>query len=85
MNGAWPRLAVIGSQSGKLSGTFVNSLYLAGAVVCGAIAWGFVLSFAVKAGARIFSRPSWQVATQALTALVMIYFAVQLVRQLRGT
>ena len=78
--GFW--LAVIGSQSDKLSGTFLNSVFLAGAVVCGALAWGFVLAFAVKLGARIFSRPSWQIATQALTALVMIYFALQLVRRI---
>lgn len=79
--GFW--LAVIGSQSGKLSGSFLNSIFLALAVVCGAIIWGFVLTCAVKLGARIFSRPGWQVGTQALTALVMIYFAIQLVRQLQ--
>lgn len=78
--GFW--LAVIGSQSDKLGGSFLNSVFLAAAVVCGALAWGFVLAFAVKLGARIFSRPSWQVATQALTALVMIYFAARLARQL---
>lgn len=78
--GFW--LAVIGSQSDKLSGTFLNSIFLASAVVCGAFLWTIVLASAVKLGARIFSRPSWQVATQALTAVVMIYFALQLVRRL---
>lgn len=74
--GFW--LAVIGSQSGSAR-TFLDSLFLAIAVVLGAIAWGCVLSLAVKLGARIFARPAWQVATQALTAVVMLYFAVRLV------
>ena len=78
--GFW--LAVIGSQSDRLSGSFFNSLFLAGSVLLGAITWGCVLSIAIKLGARIFSRPSWQIATQALTALVMLYFAAQLVRRL---
>ncbi|HEV3409437.1 MAG TPA: LysE family transporter [Chthoniobacterales bacterium] len=74
--------AVIGSQSDKLGGSFLNSVLLATAVVAGALVWGIVLASAVKFGARIFSRPSWQVATQALTALVMLYFAVQLALRL---
>ena len=78
--GFW--LAVIGSQSDRLSGSFFSSLFLAGSVLLGAITWGFVFSLAIKLGARIFSRPSWQIVTQALTALVMLYFAVQLVRRL---
>ncbi len=79
--GFW--LAVIGSQSGSITGSFTHSLFLAASVVLGAIAWGCVLSIAVHLGARIFSRPAWQVATQALTALVMLYFAARLVLQLR--
>ncbi|MEP6821938.1 MAG: LysE family transporter [Chthoniobacterales bacterium] len=78
--GFW--LAVIGSQSGRLSGTFLSSCFLAGSVLLGAITWGFVLATAVKLGARIFSRPSWQIGTQALTAAVMLYFAVMLVVRL---
>ena len=78
--GFW--LAVIGSQSGRLSGSLLSSLSLAGSVLLGAITWGCVLSIAVKLGARIFSRPSWQIATQALTALLMLYFAAQLLRRL---
>ena len=77
--GFW--LAVVGSQQ-RTSHAFTNSLALAGAVVLGAIAWSLVLCLAVKLGARIFARPSWQILTQALTALVMIYFAVRLVLQL---
>jgi threonine/homoserine/homoserine lactone efflux protein len=78
--GFW--LAVIGSQQ-RTSHTFPSSLVLAGAVVLGAIAWTLVLCLAVRQGARIFARPSWQVITQALTAVVMIYFAVRLALQLR--
>ncbi|MEO5722173.1 MAG: LysE family transporter [Chthoniobacterales bacterium] len=78
--GFW--LAVIGSQSGRLSGSLLSSLLLAGSVLLGAITWGFAFATAIKLGARIFSRPSWQIATQALTALVMLYFAAQLVVRL---
>jgi threonine/homoserine/homoserine lactone efflux protein len=78
--GFW--LAVVGSQQ-RASHAFSNSLALAGSVVLGAIAWSFVLCLAVRQGARIFARPSWQILTQALTAAVMIYFALRLVFQLR--
>jgi threonine/homoserine/homoserine lactone efflux protein len=78
--GFW--LAVIGSQSGQMSGDFSDSVFFAIAVICGALIWGCFLSLMIKLGARIFSRPEWQVATQALTALVMVYFAIRLVRQL---
>ena len=78
--GFW--LAVIGSQTSAMTGTFLNSLVLAVSVVLGALVWGTVLCIAVKLGARIFSRPGWQVATQALTAIVMLYFAARLVIQL---
>ena len=80
--GFW--LAVIGSQSATLSGTFLNSLVLATAVVIGALSFATVLCVGVKLGARIFSRPSWQIGTQVLTALLMFYFAVRLAIQLRG-
>ncbi len=78
--GFW--FAVIGSQQGS-SRTFINSLALAGAVVLGAVTWTLVLCLAVKQGTRIFAHPSWQILTQALTAVVMIYFAVRLGLQLR--
>ena len=78
--GFW--LAIIGSQGAQASGGLAYSLFLAGAVVLGAIAWGCVLCILVKLGARIFSRPSWQIATQALSALVMLYFAGRVVMQL---
>ena len=77
--GFW--FAVIGSQQ-RASHTFISSLALAGAVVLGAVTWSLVLCLAVKQGARIFARPSWQILTQALTAVVMIYFAVRLALQL---
>ena len=79
--GFW--LAVIGSQ--QTSGqnyTIFHSLTLAGAVVSGAIAWTLVLCLAVKQGARIFARPSWQVGSQAVSTAVMLWFAVRLVRQM---
>ena len=77
--GFW--FAVIGSQQ-RTSHTFISSLTLAGAVVLGAVTWTLVLCLAVRQGARIFARPSWQIFTQALTAVVMIFFAVRLALQL---
>lgn len=80
--GFW--FAVIGSQqSGNSVHTFTNSLALACSVVLGAVTWTIVLCVAVKQGARIFARPAWQITTQALTAIVMLVFAVRLVLQLR--
>ena len=73
--GFW--LAVIGSQTVS-NGSLQQSLALAAAVVLGALTWSLVLCIAVKLGARIFSRPEWQILTQALTAIVMIWFAVRL-------
>jgi threonine/homoserine/homoserine lactone efflux protein len=78
--GFW--LAVIGSQQ-RTSHSFLSSLALAGAVVLGAVTWTLVLCVGVRQGARIFARPSWQICTQALTAVVMIYFAARLALQLR--
>lgn len=74
--GFW--LAVIGAQPG-VANSFRESLAVAVSVVLGALAWGAVLCAAIKFGARIFARPEWQIATQALTAAVMIWFAVRLV------
>lgn len=73
--GFW--LAVIGAQP-TLAHDIRQALAFAAAVVLGALIWGVVLCTAVKLGAGIFSRPSWQIATQALTALVMLWFAVRL-------
>jgi threonine/homoserine/homoserine lactone efflux protein len=79
--GFW--LAVIGSQQAMtMPRSFFDSLTLACAVVLGAIVWTIVLCAAVRSGARVFARPSWQVWTQVLTAAVMIYFAVRLAFQL---
>ena len=78
--GFW--LAVAGSRSGATNGTFVSSVVLALAVVVGAFAFACFLCVAVKLGARIFSRPAWQIATQALTAALMLYFAVRRALQL---
>lgn len=76
-------LAVVGSQTALLSGAFVHSIILAASVVLGAVAWTLVLCITVKLGARIFSRPAWQICTQALTAVIMLYFAARLAMQLR--
>jgi threonine/homoserine/homoserine lactone efflux protein len=73
--GFW--LAVIGSQSFGAA-TVQRSLAIAGAVVSGALTWTLVLCVAVKLGARVFSGPEWQILTQALTALVMVWFAIRL-------
>jgi len=73
--GFW--LAVVGSQSIG-AGSIQRSLIIAAAVVFGALTWTLVLCVAVKLGARVFSRPEWQILTQALTCFVMIWFAVRL-------
>jgi hypothetical protein len=52
---------------------------LAVAVVSGAIAWTIVLCTRLKLGARIFAQPAWQIGTQAVSALVMFFFAVRLI------
>lgn len=76
--GFW--FAVVGGQgAAQKQTTFLNSLVLAVAVVSGAIAWTVVLCTALKLGARIFARPAWLIATQALSALVMLFFAARLV------
>ena len=81
--GFW--LAVVGSQQTMATEhSFLHSLAVAGAVVLGAFAWTVVFSTAIRSGARIFARPSWQIWTQALTAAVMLYFAVKLALQLFG-
>ena len=73
--GFW--FAVIGSQATQ-SISLARSLALAGAVVLGAVSWTLVLCVALKLGARIFSRPEWQIMTEALTSAVMLWFAVRL-------
>ena len=70
--GFW--LAVIGSQPAQ-SASVRQSLAIE--VVFGALTWGVVLC-ALKFGAHIFSHPNWQVATEAITAAVMLWFAIRL-------
>ena len=74
--GFW--FAVIGSQTTQIT-DLKRSLMLAGTVVFGAVTWTLVLCTALKLGARIFSRPEWQIATEALTSAVMLWFAARLV------
>lgn len=73
--GFW--LAVIGSQPRPAAGMW-PSLTTAMSVVFGAFTFSVVLCLAVKFGARIFAQPEWQIATQALTTVVMLWFAVRL-------
>src|SRR5437762_2041484 len=73
--GFW--LAVIGSQPAQ-SASVRQSLAIAVAVVLGALTCGVVLCTALKFGAHIFSHPNWQIATEAITAAVMLWFAIRL-------
>jgi L-lysine exporter family protein LysE/ArgO len=76
--GFW--FAVVGGQgSTQTHNSFLGSLTLAAAVVSGAIAWTIVLCTALKMGSRIFARPAWQIGTQAVSALVMLFFAARLI------
>jgi threonine/homoserine/homoserine lactone efflux protein len=76
--GFW--FAVVGGQgAAQTHATFLSSITLAVAVVSGAIAWTIVLCTGLKLGARIFARPAWQIGTQAVSALVMFFFAVRLI------
>ena len=76
--GFW--FAVISGQ-GAAQGTsnLFNSLVLAAAVVSGALSFTLFFCTALRLGARIFARPAWQIATQAISALVMLFFAARLV------
>lgn len=75
--GFW--LAVIGGQQSVASDPSVgNSLAFALCVVLGAVAWTLVFSIAIKQGGKIFARPGWQAATQAITSLLMLFFAGKL-------
>jgi threonine/homoserine/homoserine lactone efflux protein len=73
-------LAVIGQQTG-VALSLVSSLTLAAAVVLGASAWGFFLCTTVRLGAR-FATPRWEIVTNGVTGLLMLYFAVQLIRRM---
>jgi threonine/homoserine/homoserine lactone efflux protein len=74
--GFW--FAVVGSQAMQTAG-LERSIALAGSVVLGALTWTLVLSTALKFGARIFARLEWQIMTEVLTSVVMLWFAVRLV------
>lgn len=80
--GFW--LAVIGGQQSVTHDSSIgNSLAFAGAVVLGAVAWTLVFSVAIRQGGRFFARPTWQAATQAITSLLMLFFAAKLLLTLR--
>jgi threonine/homoserine/homoserine lactone efflux protein len=75
--GFW--LAVIGGQQSVMgNSSFGNSIAFAMSVVLGAVVWTLIFSVAVKQGGRIFARPAWQAATQAITSLLMLFFAGKL-------
>ena len=75
--GFW--LAVIGGQQSVTHNPSAgNSLAFAGSVVLGAVVWTLVFSVALRQGERIFARPAWQAATQAITSLLMLFFAAKL-------
>jgi threonine/homoserine/homoserine lactone efflux protein len=75
--GFW--LAVIGGQQSVMRNPSLgNSLAFAACVVLGAVAWTLVFSVAVRQGGRIFARPAWQATTQAITSLLMLFFAAKL-------
>jgi threonine/homoserine/homoserine lactone efflux protein len=79
--GFW--LAVIGGQRTLVQDpSLANSILLASSVVLGAIAWGLILCACLRLGARFFARPGWQIGTQILSAVVMVWFAIRLAFQL---
>jgi threonine/homoserine/homoserine lactone efflux protein len=79
--GFW--LAVIGGQQTVTrEPSLQNSLGFAAAVVLGAVVWTLIFSIAIKQGARVFARPAWQAATQAITCLLMLFFAARLLLKL---
>jgi threonine/homoserine/homoserine lactone efflux protein len=75
-------LAVIGRQAQARMSVSV-SLVFATAVVVAAMAWGLFLCSAVRLGAR-FATPAWETTTQALTGLLMLFFAGQLAWRFLG-
>jgi L-lysine exporter family protein LysE/ArgO len=81
--GFW--LAVIGGQQSVAQDSSLgNSLAFAGSVVLGAVVWTLVFSVAVKHGGKFFARPAWQAATQAITSLLMLFFAGKLLVTMSG-
>ncbi len=79
--GFW--LAVIGGQQSVTHNPgFTNSLAFALCVVLGAVTWTLVFSLAIRQGGKDFARPSWQAATQAITSLLMLFFAIKLILSL---
>jgi len=69
-------IAVIGQTRGSVR-DFESTLFFAAAVVLGAATWGLILSAAVGGLRRRFEGRRWEIATQLLTGLVMIAFALR--------
>ncbi len=74
-------LAIFGQQGEALG--LERSLVLASGVIVGASLWGLALCTGVRMGAR-FATPMWQVTTQGLTGLLMLYFAGSALWRLAG-
>ncbi len=74
-------LAVIGSQAGGSPLGARDFLLVATGVFLAAAGWTLFVATAVQAGAR-FATPMWHVVTQAVTAVLMLYFAVTTVHKL---
>lgn len=75
-------LGAMGSATGGQM-TFAASMLLAGGVIAGALTWVLCLNTAVALGAR-FASPAWEVATRALTGVLMLCFAALLALRLLG-
>ena len=78
--GFW--FAVIGQQIAEGLKSVQLAIAFAATVVCGALMWVVVLCLSIHLGARFFAKPAWEIWTQAITALVMLYFALRLAYQL---
>jgi threonine/homoserine/homoserine lactone efflux protein len=76
-------LAVIGQADGATHG-LAGSLVIASGVLLGAATWGIVLCVGVARLGSRFARPSWEIATQLATGLLMIFFAIRTAARLTG-
>jgi len=70
-------LAVMGHQSPAVGRDFFGSVVLAGGVILGAATWGVLLCLGVSRLARTVQSRLWEILTQLVTGLVMLFFAMQ--------
>lgn len=76
-------LAVVGQADGTAHG-LAGSLVIASGVLLGAATWGIILCVAVARLGSRFARPSWDIATQLVTGLLMLFFAARTAVRLMG-